>query len=380
MNRLYIFNPENDLALADGSRYFTPPTAALRLAAAGAVLPAWYAGRGDCVLASVSDALWMEPVRSKFGLEARIVSDVPESVVAVEPWGWSMYLRQKLQDAGVSLAYLPSDNNIDDIRCCSHRFTSVLVYRALAGASLPYSLPDKPEMVNDPAIIADRLQRGEDLFIKSPLSGSGRGVLDSRSAPERQILRLASGVIRRQGAVMVEKRLDKVADFAMLYDYYDGIAGFVGYSSFFNVGYSAYGGNVLMSDDQLRLSVMYNGVPAEWLDSTRDAVAHALESVLGDRYNGPLGVDMMIYDRDGSMSIAPCVEVNVRMTMGRMAHTLSSRYLVEGTRGVMKIIHNPDRSKIGMCEMEGNRLARGSVFLTPPDGNDFAFVMEAFGA
>lgn len=379
MNRLYIFNPENDLALADGSHHFTPPAAALRLAAAGAVLPAWYAGRGDCVLAPVSDSLWLKSVGAKFGLEARVVSDVPDVVEAVEPWGWSRYLRRRLQDAGVPSACLPSDCMLDDIRSCSHRYTSVLVYRALAEAKLPYPLPDEPEMVDDSAVIAERLQRGEDLFVKSPLSGSGRGVLDSRSAPERQIMRLATGVIRRQGAVMVERRLDKVADFAMLYDYYDGVAGFVGYSSFFNVGYSAYGGNILMSDDQLRLSVASNGVPVEWLDLTRDAVARALESVLGERYNGPLGVDMMIYDRCGSMSIAPCVEVNVRMTMGRVAHALSGRYLADGTRGVMKIVHNPELLKIGPCEMEGNRLARGAVFLTPPAGNDFAFVMEAFG-
>ncbi|MDE5634868.1 MAG: hypothetical protein K2I52_01000, partial [Muribaculaceae bacterium] len=335
MNCLYIFNPENDLALADGSHHFTPPAAALRLAAAGAVLPVWYAGCGDFVLASVSDALWMESVGMKFGLDARIVSDVPGLVRAVEPWGWSRYLKYRLQNAGVPSECLPSDRVLDDIRCCSHRFTSVLLHRALAGVSLPYPLPDEPVMVSDPSVIADRLRRGEDLFVKSPLSGSGRGILDSRSAPERQILRLATGVIRRQGAVMVERCLDKVAYFAMLYDYYDGVAGFVGYSSFYNVGYSAYGGNILMPDDRLRLSVASNGGPAEWLDSTRDAVAGALESVLGDRYNGPLGVDMMVYDRGGLISIAPCVEVNVRMTMGRVAHALSSRYIAEGARGVM---------------------------------------------
>ena len=54
MKTLYLFNPENDMALACGDSYYMPPTSARRMAADLSVLPAWYAAPGDAVL---TDAL-----------------------------------------------------------------------------------------------------------------------------------------------------------------------------------------------------------------------------------------------------------------------------------------------------------------------------------
>lgn len=376
MNSLYIFNPENDLALAAGTPYFTPPAAALRLASAAAVLPVWYAGDDDFVLASAEDAAWIDSIRGRVGIGPEVVTDISPSVNAVIPWGWSGYLKHRLVLSGIPERCLPSDAALDDIRDCSHRFTSVLMHRAIAARALPYPLPAEPLLVEDVNVIATLIGQGEELFIKSPLSGSGRGIIDTCSAPARQVLRLAAGVIRRQGAVLVEKSLRKIADFAMLFDYFDGKACFVGYSLFFNSGYSTYSGNVLMDDDGLRLSVASYGIPVGWIDATRDAVIGALQDVLGNRYNGPLGVDMMVYDRDGMPCIAPCVEVNVRMTMGRVAHSLASRYLAPGSHGVMRIVRNSEQLSIGMCDMVDGRLSHGSMSLTPPAHRDFAIVME----
>ncbi len=376
MNRVFVFNPENDLALAAGSPHFTPPAAALHLASAGALLPLWYAGYGDFVLARDADISWIDKVGGMFGFGACVVSDVPVDAVDFRPWGWSGYIRRKLMLSGAPDCCLPDDERLEYIRKYSHRYTSVLMHRAVSRLTLPYPLPPEPLMVRDVAVIVDLIERGVCLFVKSPLSGSGRGILDSCSAPLRQIVRLASGVIKRQGAVLVERRLNKISDFAMLYDYYGGHARFVGYSSFFNAGYSTYSGNMLMSDEMLRSHIVSSGIPAEWLDVTRDAVSCALESVFGDRYDGPLGVDMMVYDRNGTPCIAPCVEVNVRMTMGRVAHTLASRDIAPGLKGVLRIVHNPSGVLSDACDVVGNRLVGGSVFLTPPDNNDFAFLME----
>ena len=37
------------------------------------------------------------------------------------------------------------------------------------------------------------------------------------------------------------------------------------------------------------------------------------------RYCGYVGVDMFVYESDGGFRLAPCVEMNVRMTMGLLA-------------------------------------------------------------
>ena len=47
----YLFNPENDLALAAGTANYTPPKNALLLSNCGRLLPIWYAAPESVVLA-----------------------------------------------------------------------------------------------------------------------------------------------------------------------------------------------------------------------------------------------------------------------------------------------------------------------------------------
>ena len=49
MEALYLFNPENDMALACGDPYYMAPASARRMAAELSVLPAWYAEQGGTV-------------------------------------------------------------------------------------------------------------------------------------------------------------------------------------------------------------------------------------------------------------------------------------------------------------------------------------------
>ena len=48
--KLHIFNPENDLALADGGANYCPTPAAARIAYDLASLPLWFADEQDCVV------------------------------------------------------------------------------------------------------------------------------------------------------------------------------------------------------------------------------------------------------------------------------------------------------------------------------------------
>lgn len=69
MDTLWIFNPENDIALGNNLRRFTPPRNAMLLRERGAMLPAWIAGDGDIIFTSNSaDAKWlrdMAPILKK---------------------------------------------------------------------------------------------------------------------------------------------------------------------------------------------------------------------------------------------------------------------------------------------------------------------------
>ena len=62
-------------------------------------------------------------------------------------------------------------------------------------------------------------------------------------------------------------------------------------------------------------------VSVNLLFSVREKVMDALHEVIGHQYTGPFGVDMMILAKsDGNgFLIHPCVEINLRHTMGHVA-------------------------------------------------------------
>ena len=59
-------------------------------------------------------------------------------------------------------------------------------------------------------------------------------------------------------------------------------------------------------------------------------VGDALTKVVAAHYSGPAGVDMLTYrDSSGGVAIAPCIEVNLRMTMGFAARAVMNRLAPE---------------------------------------------------
>ncbi len=78
----------------------------------------------------------------------------------------------------------------------------------------------------------------------------------------------------------------------------------------------------------------------QWLtrrdvEQARDEALAILPLVLGNGYEGPLGVDMMVCGDGGSDCwIAPCVEINLRYTMGFVARGVWSKLEKEGVMSV----------------------------------------------
>ena len=67
------------------------------------------------------------------------------------------------------------------------------------------------------------------------------------------------------------------------------------------------------------------------LDSVIGQVLMTINELISPHYDGPLGVDMMLYrDQDGQIAINPCVEINLRMTMGMVTAAMGSRHALRG--------------------------------------------------
>ena len=68
---LYLFNPENDMALACGDLYYMAPASARKMAADLSALPGWYAGDGATVLLATKEQVaWMEATEQVAWMEA----------------------------------------------------------------------------------------------------------------------------------------------------------------------------------------------------------------------------------------------------------------------------------------------------------------------
>lgn len=331
-NKIHLFNPENDLALALGCRHYTPPPHAAALHRAGALLPAWWADDGDAVIASdpcdEDDAQWLA---SQWGIAPPVIlpakaKDATSTHAAVgtdnpapAPWGWSDDARRQFMMAGVAKEPLPSDSTISRLRMLSHRRSSITILTALGATNLI------PAEITDPS---DALRLEADspgCFFKSPWSCSGRGVFCAGGLTAEVLRSKVEGIIHRQGSVMCERGYRKKSEFGALFESDGSSVRFRGLSMFLTEGRGAYTGNIVAPQDYFADSLDSLGLLSE-LQDTATALERVLAALLCPVYSGWLGIDMMAYTADdGTTRLHPCIELNLRMTMGVAAMKVAER-------------------------------------------------------
>lgn len=382
MSRAYLFNPANDIALIRDTPVFTPGANALRLQRDGAILPLWMASAGDCVIAPDTDRRWLDTVRDLYDLPGDVCATVPGHITEGAPWGWSRNAVRLLTDAGMTRELLPDDTVLARRRALSHRRTAIRINAALAEQLAMPLPPPAIEAFDTDTVFKAVAGYGGDAVIKAPYSSSGRGIIDTRTCRQSQLAAMLPGLLRRQGSVTVEHALDRIEDFAMLFEMRGGVARLCGLSQFETAG-GAYTGNILVSDDVIRQHIMQQTDDGMY-ERVAALMPGILADILGDACDGPCGVDMMAYrDSDGTRRLAPCIELNLRMTMGVFAHIWRRRHLADGVPALFTIRYTgPDNKRSGKetgkgsgkgsvkeCDtpiVESHRLVRGTQRLTPP--------------
>lgn len=308
--RTYLFNPENDLALALGCRHYTPPPHAASLHRAGALLPAWWAEEDDSVIAPLATADEIAWLKDNYGINVNL-----EPNGEPEPWGWSLDAKRQFAIAGVPSENLPSDDNISRLRQLSHRRVSRLILSELGFERLPVEVTDPEEAVG-----LHRQYGG--VFVKAPWSSSGRGVFSSAGISDQVVAQKVAGLIHRQGSVMIERQFDKISDLAALF-YSDGQrVTYRGVSMFQTEPRGVYTGNICAPQEQL-LSKLGDD-QAEYEEFT-NKLEPILSALICPYYRGWLGIDMMIYRDDSGSRLHPCIELNLRRTMGVVAMDITRR-------------------------------------------------------
>lgn len=330
--KLHIFNPENDLALADGNTNYCPPPAARAIAHDLATLPLWFAPEGDAVLLPGTLHFgFYNAMNGIFALAAPFAGGDVRAVDACVPWGWSAQMRRRLLAMGVDEGVLPDGAFIDAVRMLSNRRTAIGLLRALRGAGV--DTPEIPEYFTTFTDIAAFIESMPRSVLKAPWSGSGKGIAWGIGRVEVPVEHFCKGVIRRQGGVVCERFLDKVVDFAMEFRALQGEVAFMGYSLFTCEG-GAYSGNILASDGAVE-DFLAQFVEREALQVVKKHLAMELAALLRPiGYTGCLGVDMLVYrSSGGECRLHPCVELNLRMNMGAVSHLFYDKYVAHGCVG-----------------------------------------------
>ena len=359
--KIHLFNPENDLALGLGCRHYTPPPHATAIHRAGALLPMWWAERDDLILAPATLSEEAGRLAECFGLNGTVCQDATtfEGIEEAAPWGWSADAKRQFLRAGVRDSILPTDEATMRMRELSHRRMSVEIVSRLSG-EYPIAIE-----TTDPDRVVELERLNPGCFIKSPWSGSGRGVFCARSLDSGALHRRAEGIIHRQGSVMVEKGLDKVADFAVLFHCGEHRAEFMGLSLFQTEARGMYSGNLVAPQGLLWDRFGQFGLTAE-LERLIAQLEPILTALIAGDYDGWAGIDMMVYrGADGQLEIMPCVELNLRMTMGVAAMKIAQRL---GCRDIRFLGWEHRASGDDNTEKEASTNAGSVVILPPSDG------------
>ncbi len=329
-----LFFPAHDLALANGVRHYIAPRAAVRLQQDLNALSQWWQREDN----ATNDNPGNNSIKTTLPL----------------PWGWNYNTRSALLEAGFDSAYLPTDQDLKLLRTISHRGTSIEIIRQCQNNPL------QPEhhsfdTVGSPLYIThvshfDKVfqekQEHQSLFLlKSPWSSSGRGLCWSRAIPSDLLYKRGCAIIREMGGVIMENEYDKIQDFAMLFYVGKEKVEFIGYSIFDTDRQGTYRNGLMMSDSQMEEHLAQYVLLQDLIDLkrlyTQQILPNLFAPFFGKSYPiGYIGIDMMIFaDEKNNYQLHPCIEINVRCTMGVVARRIFDQYVSPQSKGVFVIEH-----------------------------------------
>lgn len=348
--QLYLFNPDADMALGNHEENYMAPASIRRMMEDLALLPAWYACQGSGVLAaSAYNAEFLKKMQRLFPLHARLVTEpeLPEyGDVQVMPWGWNRAVRRRLLRGGVDEGCLPTPEWLDAYRTMASRAYPLALNDMLAAQGLEYVCGRARLVEGDgrSTVTGEMMEgMGESVVVKSPWSGSGKGLIWCRNGFTQETAARCTRLLKTYGCFTVEPVYNRVGDFALEYALDgQGRLDFVGYSRFMTNEKGAYAGNLLTSNEKVE-EWIGQYVPVEAFMRIRKAVEEGLHTLYAHRYTGCLGVDMMVCRQEGKhpYAIHPNVEVNLRMNMGIVSRLLYKRFVAPGREGRFFVEHFP---------------------------------------
>lgn len=313
MKLFQVFNPEHDLALSNGDRYFIAPRNIREMA---------------CDLAPL-----LEVIKCNHPIV----------------WGWDSAVAEQLFRRGIAREALPTDVALSALRERSGRQTAHHLLRAFRSENPNGPYIGESVLIHHAEEIDPYVACHKHIMLKNPLSGSGKGLRHlSCDCVQSKTIEWANALILRHGYLTAEPYYNKVLDFAMEFHVTEGKCRFFGYSLFTTNHHGRYEANILMEDKKIE-TILSNYIPCVALHALQTWVIHHTDLIVPTEWDTnqfPLhfGIDMMIVKDAGSdkpFALHPCVEINLRLNMGIIAHEVRRHFLAPETEGTFHIASFP---------------------------------------
>ena len=306
--QIYIFNPEHDLCIANGDENFVPPRSAVGFA------------------------------KENIDLYGHLMRPNKQRRKII-PWGWNHSLRKRLLLEGVDPATLPSEEELQFIRTHSRREFALDVHSQLSGGGSLIIGPDYRIVATCVSEIEAFISANGSAVLKSPLSGSGKGIRFVRERLSESDEGWCRRTLDKQGSVIVEKRFDIIKECAMLFECHHEGLDFIGYSLFESRN-GAYIRNILASNEDIE-DVIAGHISRNTLTAVREnlisiladtLVAEGFDLVSGGTDNHLMLVDLRNFDVTGKEMEHRLDEVHITVNKNTVPNETQSPFVTSGLR------------------------------------------------
>ena len=359
---IYLFNPTCEYAIANGNENWQPNRLLQKMEYDLSALPLFFAKKNDFVLVDKIPSPEFIELLVQLGIE------IPNFILKNEainnqqfinlpknkmlPWGWSPAVHKLLfpfkESCSVEFQQSPVFNRTHEHRkITSRKFAADILNQLQTKITADYILPVEfaPKVcITQNDFETCILQWGK-VMVKAPWSSSGRGLQPITKTPVHpKVWEKVMGIVKEQGFAIAEPYLNKALDLAFLFVLKKGKVDLLGISNFCTNKKGQYEGNWL------------NGLPRtlekrvlEFADfvirEIRQPLINTIEnSEMAIFYEGVFGVDTLTYfDENQSLKINPCLEINVRHTMGLLSLRLE-KIIKQNKKGVYRIYYQPGTS------------------------------------
>lgn len=308
----HFFNPGYEVSIGKQISHYTPSKLVQRLRVDLQTLPLYYANDNEKVY--IQSALPSHLVHDK-------MTDDRNKVSQLIPWGWAPELC-------TLFPHLELPYTAKEMTFLASRARSIEAWHAIKNSAffLPNFLPPKKLEATDEINGAH--------VVKEEFSSSGRGITIVHDTHD------ATAIIRQ---IQTKRRWFSIEPFYDIsqeigYEFHRNANGEISYLGRHTAitENGKYIGSRLETSDHTQ----YPTIPSE--EDYINALQTALQTLPLNHYKGILGVDTALCLIGTQYAYTPCLEVNIRPTMGYVAIKLQESYLGKQQRGQFRILKKKD--------------------------------------